>query len=129
MAIEGLVPWKLVFECLTIWPLDWLRREDAKRSRMSGCEGLTGNARTDRALVALARLLGEISSTASSIDAQVDSWISPTTSLAQPNTTKESGMYAKARMPASRNPHDASALLQLQPPPNRTLNQRREGDK
>jgi hypothetical protein len=94
---------------------------------MSGCEGLTGNARTDRALVALARLLGEISSTASTADPPLDSRISPAKPRAQSLTTKVSGRHAKERMPASRYRRGATAPLR--PEPNRTLNLLWEGDK
>lgn len=82
---------------------------------MSGCEGLTGHARTDRALVALARLLGEISSTASSTDVQLDSRISRAKLGAQPLATKVSGRHTKARMPAARYPRGTDKILRSQP--------------
>lgn len=127
MARVGLVRWTLLCQSIAAWLLGWPWHVDAKGRRMSGCEGLTGNPRTDRALVALARLLGEISSTASTTDAQLDSRISAAKPRAQPLTAKVTGRHAKARTPATRYRHGASAPLW--PQPNRTLNMRWEGNK
>jgi hypothetical protein len=94
---------------------------------MSGCEELTGYPTTDRALVILARLLGEIAATASSADIQIDGWISPTRLAAQTLATKASGEQAVMRIHASRRPRRASA--RRRPQPNRNLNVLWEGDK
>lgn len=94
---------------------------------MSGCEGLTGNPRTDRALVILARLLGEITATTSSTDSQTEGWIAPTKLAAQALATQASGEQDAMRMHGSRRPRRTSA--RLRPQPNRNLNVLWEGDK